>query len=213
MARLPSSHSIPPSPLLGFNCSYIKDDALAHWLGCPCQQKTNNRRMVHPRLNGSAGEWFWRLPSSFEGFVVVPIHSQTFPTHSRCLNSTSSSCFSCGSHPPLRGPRPRRRLPSLCRSPPTKQRPLLLLKPSNRLAGRCSPFHLPPHAVPPLASTAPVMMEGANDTSPTPLAWHDFLECMRQPSAANFIKSIKGPVPSSHSIPLSPLLRFNCLYA
>ncbi|XP_062216134.1 vacuolar protein sorting-associated protein 9A-like [Phragmites australis] len=38
-------------------------------------------------------------------------------------------------------------------------------------------------------------MEGGGDafgSSTAPLAWHDFLERMRQPSAADFVKSIKG---------------------
>ncbi|TVU47656.1 hypothetical protein EJB05_07262 [Eragrostis curvula] len=35
-------------------------------------------------------------------------------------------------------------------------------------------------------------MEGGGDSSTAPLAWHDFLERMRQPSAAEFVKSIKG---------------------
>jgi hypothetical protein len=46
-------------------------------------------------------------------------------------------------------------------------------------------------------------MEGGGDTSTAPLAWHDFLERMRQPSAAEFVKSIKGSVSSSCSAPPS----------
>ncbi|GJN30965.1 hypothetical protein PR202_gb19315 [Eleusine coracana subsp. coracana] len=54
-------------------------------------------------------------------------------------------------------------------------------------------------------------MEGGGDSSTAPLAWHDFLERMRQPSAAEFVKSIKGSVSSSRFASPNPL-RFNCSY-
>jgi hypothetical protein len=37
-------------------------------------------------------------------------------------------------------------------------------------------------------------MEGGADGT-APLAWHDFLERMRQPSASEFVKAIKGSAP------------------
>jgi hypothetical protein len=39
-------------------------------------------------------------------------------------------------------------------------------------------------------------MEGGADGT-APLAWHDFLERMRQPSASEFVKAIKGSAPVS----------------
>ena len=53
-------------------------------------------------------------------------------------------------------------------------------------------------------------MEGGGDafgSSTAPLAWHDFLERMRQPSAAEFVRSIKrlALAPSSAPGPIIPM--------
>ena len=52
-------------------------------------------------------------------------------------------------------------------------------------------------------------MEGGADTfgsSTAPLAWHDFLERMRQPSASEFVKAIKGSAPPPLPFPPISLL-------